>query len=170
MLQETDHDSSLTCFIVMETGESLEIEGLFPSTTIEELKEIIYDHNPKIPSKRQRLTYAGAPLAPDLTLSDYKIKNLCVINLDREFQRMAVMRKPVILLYPPSVLEDVSVRITLHSEMKFSALYPRPCKGAIPRSGESAVRAHVAAPSPHSESCLRRQSLLLVSSPYADCI
>lgn len=144
-----DHDSSLTCFIVMETGESLEIEGLLPSTTIEELKEIIYDHNPKIPSKRQRLTYAGAPLAPDLTLSDYKIKHLCVINLDREFQRMAVMRKPVILLYPPNVLEEVSVRISLHSEMKFSALYPRPCKGAVPRSGESTVRAHVAAPNPH---------------------
>ena len=77
----------------------------------------------------------------DKTLLDYKIKNLCVINLDRHVQSKGVMRKPVILLYPQSVLEEVFVRVRLASDMRFSALYPKPYN-AQPRSGEQMVSLH----------------------------
>ena len=133
------NQSLLTCIILLESGESLEVEGLSPNTTVRELKETILDLDARFPLQNQWLSYDGAQLVEDKTLVDYGIKNLCVINLDS--QRKGVMRKPVILLYPPSVLEEVSVRVRLACDMKFSALRPKPYN-VQQRSGEHMVSFH----------------------------
>ena len=78
------------------------------------------------------LSFANSPLNIEHTLSDYGIKSgdtiiLCPTTppLPAPKVRRSV-KKPVIYLYPPSSLSDVTIELALTSSWRFSAVHPPP--------------------------------------------
>jgi hypothetical protein len=74
------------------------------------------------------LIFGNAYMNYERTLSDYGIISGDTIFLNpRPTQRVKwVCRKPVIYLYPPSSLPDVTVELALTSSWRFSAVHPLP--------------------------------------------
>ena len=79
------------------------------------------------------LSFANSPLNIERTISDYGIKSgdtillsPTPIPLPAPNMRPAPARKPVIYLYPPSSLTDVTVELALTSSWRFSAVHPPP--------------------------------------------
>ena len=68
------------------------------------------------------LTFGSTYLNNDWTISDYGIVSGDTIFLNPEM----LIRKPVIYLYPPSSLADVTVELALASSWRFSAVHPPP--------------------------------------------
>ena len=81
------------------------------------------------------LSFANSPLDIERTLSDYGIKSGDTIMLNPTPPPLPTpdtllydvpCRKPVIYLYPPSSLTDVTVELALTSSWRFSAVHPPP--------------------------------------------
>jgi hypothetical protein len=74
--------------------------------------------------------FGNSYLSNERTLSDYGIISGDTVMLNPNPESMRVMgrrcRKPIIYLYPPSSLPDVSVELTLTSSWRFSAVHPPP--------------------------------------------
>jgi hypothetical protein len=73
------------------------------------------------------LSFRNIPLNNEQTFSDYGIVAGDTVKLEQEM----MIRKPVIYLYPPSSLADVTVELALTSSWRFSAVHPPP-KTTIP--------------------------------------
>lgn len=75
------------------------------------------------------LSFANSPLNNERSFSDYGINSGDTILLNptppQNLQPVAC-RKPVIYLYPPSSLADVTVDLALTSSWRFSAVHPPP--------------------------------------------
>lgn len=139
--QQDNQHPSMTCYILKSNGDSFEVEDLSPTTTVRELRKKLFDLDVGVRALKQRLAYANVPLQSTRTLSYYNIKHLSVLYLKQDVVRPRVRyKKPVILLYPQTVLEEVSVRVGLRLDWRFCALYPRPsCKRLLQHSEEYTV-------------------------------
>ena len=79
------------------------------------------------------LSFANSPLNNERTLSDCGIKSGDTIMLNPTLPPLPApdmwqvsIDKPVIYLYPPSSLSDVTVELALTSSWRFSAVHPPP--------------------------------------------
>jgi len=90
-----------------------------------------------IPSDQIKLTYSGKLLTLDLarTLADYNVPSGATI------QSVLKLRggKPVIYLYPPTSLPNITVDLLLTSAWHFSAVYPSP-QTTIPSSESQLIQ------------------------------
>ncbi|KAN0132881.1 hypothetical protein V8E53_009246 [Lactarius tabidus] len=80
------------------------------------------------------LNFRNVPLNIEQTFSDCGIVDGDTIQVKQEITMLALRtsgRKPVIYLYPPSSLADVTVELALASSWRFSAVHPPP-KTTIP--------------------------------------
>ena len=83
-------------------------------------------------SANSRLTFGGQTLEPGQTLASYKISSgdaIMVMPVTAPAPAPATgltLRKPVIYLYPPSSLSQVTVQLSLTPSWSFSAVYPLP--------------------------------------------
>ncbi|KAF8264817.1 hypothetical protein EI94DRAFT_1737581 [Lactarius quietus] len=77
------------------------------------------------------LSFGNSPLNNERTISDYGINSgdsvlLNPTTVPSSQARVVYARKPVIYLYPPSSLADVTVDLKLMSSWRFSAVHPPP--------------------------------------------
>ncbi|KAH9033621.1 hypothetical protein EDB85DRAFT_1099566 [Lactarius pseudohatsudake] len=72
------------------------------------------------------LTFGNSFLNNDRTFSDYGIIFGDTILLSPKPSQPILFKKPVIYLYPPSSLADVTVELALASSWRFSAVHPPP--------------------------------------------
>jgi hypothetical protein len=68
------------------------------------------------------LSFRNMTLNNEQTFSDYGVTTGSIVQLEQEMR----IAKPVIYLYPPSSLADVTVDLALTSSCRFSAVYPPP--------------------------------------------
>jgi len=73
-------------------------------------------------ASNSNLSFGNLYLDNEWTFSDYGIVSGETILLNPEL----MIRKPVIYLYPPSSLADVTVELALASSWRFSAVHPPP--------------------------------------------
>jgi hypothetical protein len=77
-------------------------------------------------ASNSNLTFGGLHLNNELTISDYGVISGDTIQLLEQLRLPLRGRKPVIYLYPPSSLADVTVELALASSWRFSAVHPPP--------------------------------------------
>ena len=98
--------------------------------------QMIQDRTGLLPNQI-RLHYAGKDLKPDLpqTLADYNISSGATVH--------GILRlrggKPVIYLYPPTSLPNITLELLLSSAWHFSAVYPSP-QTTIPSSENQPIQ------------------------------
>ena len=88
---------------------------------VSRLYELI-DPNLGFSASNSRLTFRRSRLNIDSAISDYGIVSGDTIHLNSE----GTIAKPVIYLFPPSSLTDVTVDLALTSSWRFSAVHPPP--------------------------------------------
>ncbi|KAH8831682.1 ubiquitin-domain-containing protein [Flagelloscypha sp. PMI_526] len=98
------------------TGKTGVLDGIRPDDTVLSLKQRITNIE-GIPPEQQRLIITGRCLTDEQTMEEANINAGDVLHL------VLRMRKPVIYLRSPQDL-DVSVRLELAPQWKFSAVYP----------------------------------------------
>jgi hypothetical protein len=76
-------------------------------------------------ASNSKLYFGSSSLNNEWTISDYGIVSGDTIQLNPQM-RATTVRKPVIYLYPPSSLADVTVELALASSWRFSAVHPPP--------------------------------------------
>ena len=87
----------------------------------------LFDPNLGYSASNSDLTFGSSPLNNESTISEYGIVSGDTIVLNPEM----MVRKPVIYLYPPSSLADVTIDLALASSWRFSAVHPPP-RATIP--------------------------------------
>lgn len=137
VLSQTEQSSDVLQAIVISfpahlrlTSASFEVSepGLL-GKTVSRLYELI-DPQAGYSASNSSLMFGCSYLNNERTFSDYGIISGDTILLNPKparGQRMRIaLRKPVIYLYTPSSLPDVTVELTLTSSWRFSAVHPPP--------------------------------------------
>jgi len=123
--------------VITQTGKIEEYsEAGLLGMPISYLLQMIQDRT-GLPPDQNRLIYAGKQVTLDLsqTLADYNIPSGATLH--------SVLRlrggKPVIYLYPPTSLPNITLELLLTSAWHFSAVYPSP-QTTIPSSENQPIQ------------------------------